>query len=156
VQRVYRRKELYDGPFLDRAPDLVVQWKDYTYWGRGSYDARLPVFEAQRQFDFGGQPLSGAHRMEGILIVCGPGIQPGAQIEKASLLDMAPTILGMLGIPIPRYMDGTVLYSLFEDGSRDAFTFVDDAVDLQVGDQFAYTPEEEASIQQHLKHLGYL
>lgn len=156
VRRVHRRKELYQGPFLDQAPDLIIEWKDYAYWGRGSYDAQLSTFEAQRQFDFGGQPLSGSHRMEGILIACGPGIQPGTQIDGAGLIDLAPTILGVLGIPIPGYMDGTVLYSLFESGIRDTFTFDSDSPVLQIGDQSAYTPEEEAAIQQHLKNLGYL
>jgi predicted AlkP superfamily phosphohydrolase/phosphomutase len=156
VRRVYRREELYQGPFLDQAPDLIVEWQDYTYWGRGSYDTQLSTFEAQRQFDFSDQPLSGAHRMEGILIAYGPGVQAGIQIEKANLLDMAPTILGILGIPIPRYMDGNVLYSLFEDGIGDTFAFVDSVADLQIDGQFTYTPEEEAAIQQHLKNLGYL
>jgi arylsulfatase A-like enzyme len=94
--------------------------------------------------------------MEGILIACGPGIQPGTQIDGAGLIDLAPTILGVLGIPIPGYMDGTVLYSLFESGIRDTFTFDSDSPVLQIGDQSAYTPEEEAAIQQHLKNLGYL
>jgi hypothetical protein len=53
-------------------------------------------------------------------------------------------------------MDGTVLYSLFEDEIKETFAFDDDSPDLQVGDQSAYTPEEEAAIQQHLKGLGYL
>lgn len=159
VGRVYKREEIYDGPFLDRAPDLIVKWKDYAFWGRGRYDSRRThIFEAQRQVDFSDMPLTGSHRLEGVLIINGPDIQSGAHIEGARLMDLAPTILGVMGLPIPRHMDGTVLHKAFVDGAiqglvSDSASSSDDSspeADL------AYTPEEEAEISRHLQNLGYL
>ncbi|MFQ6100900.1 MAG: alkaline phosphatase family protein [Anaerolineae bacterium] len=159
VRRVYRREELYDGPFLDQAPDLVVEWKDYAFWGRGRYDSQgAPVFETRRRFDFSDMPLTGSHRLEGILIVNGPGVRPGARVEGARLLDLTPTILGVLGLPIPRYMDGVVLHKAFVNGAIESI--VSDSISpsgiSSPGSEFAYTPEEETKISQHLQDLGYL
>ena len=158
VRRVYRREELYSGPFLDQAPDLIIDWKDYAFWGRGRYDSQgTPVFETQRRFDFVGMPLTGSHRPEGVLIVNGPGIRSGTHIEGARLRDLAPTIMGILGLPVPGYMDGSVLHRAFVDGA--IASTVSDSMSLSTsppGGEFGYTPEEEAEISQHLQDLGYL
>ncbi len=47
VKRVHRREALYHGPFLDQAPDLIVEWADYAYWGRASYER--PAAARRRQ-----------------------------------------------------------------------------------------------------------
>jgi predicted AlkP superfamily phosphohydrolase/phosphomutase len=158
VRRVYRREELYHGPFLNQAPDLVVQWADYNCWGRGRYDSQGgPVFEAKSRLDFSDLPLTGAHRPEGILIFNGPGVRSGVQIEGARIVDLAPTILSVLGLPIPGHIDGTVLHTAFVEGVIESTAPLDTALAVpSPGDDFAYTPEDEAKISQHLQDLGYL
>lgn len=49
------------------------------------------------------------HRMQGIIFMSGPGIEPGETIEGATVLDVAPTVLALLGLPVPRDMDGRPL-----------------------------------------------
>ena len=53
------------------------------------------------------------HRDYGILICRGPSIKSGESISGASLLDIAPTILYMLGLPVARDMEGKVLTSMY-------------------------------------------
>ena len=158
VRRVYRREELYNGPFLDQAPDLVIQWEDYTCWGRGRYDSQgTPIFEAQSHFEFSDLPLSGSHRLEGILIVNGPGIRSGIQIKGARLLDLAPTILSLLAIQPPPEMDGHLLHDILLEGEAEHVLRA--AAESGVGAsgrQFDYNPEEAEKISQHLCSLGYL
>jgi predicted AlkP superfamily phosphohydrolase/phosphomutase len=157
VRRVFRREELYHGPFLDQAADLIIEWADYACWGRGAYDSQAPVFEAQRHFDFSDQPLSGAHRPDGILIAHGPDVQPGARIEGARLLDLAPTILAVLGLPIPNQFDGRVLEAAFVvDGLPQQSGSTMELIPASPAKDLAYTPEEELKIVQHLQDLGYL
>jgi hypothetical protein len=57
--------------------------------------------------------LSGHHRPDGLLIVAGPGIRPGVQLEGASILDLAPTILHALDLSVPHDLDGRVLAEAF-------------------------------------------
>jgi predicted AlkP superfamily phosphohydrolase/phosphomutase len=157
VEHVYRREELYHGPLLHQAPDLIIQWKDYGYWGRGRYDSSAPVFEAQRHLDFSDQPLTGSHRPEGILILQGAGVRSAAQIDGAHLSDLLPTILGLMEVPIPTHVDGSILYEAFVEGAIEKIGSLSVPSEVpSLEDEFTYTPEDEAKISQHLRDLGYL
>jgi predicted AlkP superfamily phosphohydrolase/phosphomutase len=160
ARRVYRREELYNGRFLEQAPDLVIEWNDYSVWGRGSYDSQgTPLFEAQDRLDFSDRPLTGAHRPEGILILSGPGVKSGAQIEGARLVDLAPTVLSLLGLPASADMDGALLGEAFAGDALESLESSAKAMgvdDWSGRDDFAYTAEDEVKISQHLQDLGYL
>ena len=55
------------------------------------------------------------HREQGILVAAGPTIRRDTIIRGATLLDLAPTMLTLLGVPVPEDMDGRVLTNLFVD-----------------------------------------
>lgn len=158
VRRVWRREEQYHGPCLDQAPDLTIEWVDYGYWGRGRYDIQqAPVFETRKEMDFSKLLLSGTHRPDGIFIASGSGVEPGATIEGAHIVDLAPTILGILGLPIPEYMDGTVLQAAFVEGTIASAPSSDtDATAQPLQDTVTYTAEDAAKVAQRLEDLGYL
>ncbi len=54
------------------------------------------------------------HEPQGILVVAGPHVRRAAELEGASVLDLAPTLLHYLGLPAAKDMDGKVLTELFE------------------------------------------
>ena len=159
IKQVHRREELYSGSFLEQAPDLIIEWSNYAYWGRGQYDSQAPVFQKQRHLDFSDQPLTGSHRPEGILIASGPGIRQGGTIEGTTLLDLAPTLLGMLGIQAPEEMDGRFLTALFDEahaGNLQTLLNQINPTEVALPSDHQYTAEEEAIIADHLRSLGYL
>jgi predicted AlkP superfamily phosphohydrolase/phosphomutase/tetratricopeptide (TPR) repeat protein len=53
------------------------------------------------------------HRSHGILLLRGPGIRQDDLVHGAGLLDVAPTILALYGLPVGRDMDGRVLAEVF-------------------------------------------
>ncbi|MEP6810352.1 MAG: alkaline phosphatase family protein [Chthoniobacterales bacterium] len=53
------------------------------------------------------------HRPQGIFLLSGPGIVPDQMIEGATLLDIAPTALTLLGLPVGEDMEGKVLVNAF-------------------------------------------
>jgi hypothetical protein len=65
----------------------------------------------------GGDPPSGTHAEapDGFLLAMGDGIRPGALVENATVLDVAPTILYLAGLPVGRDMEGRVLTEIFDD-----------------------------------------
>lgn len=159
VRNVYPREALYSGPQVDQAPDLIVEWTDYAYWGRGRYDSLgSPIFEAQSYFEFSTLPLSGAHRPEGILIVQGPGIRSGNDIQNAHLWDMTPTILSLLSIRPNAEMDGRLLEDIFTEAELDRLLQTTTATNVieHLTEQFDYSDEEAEKISEHLRSLGYL
>jgi hypothetical protein len=52
----------------------------------------------------------------GLLLAYGAGIRPGAVLAGASILDVAPTLLYLLGLPVARDMEGRVLTEMLEPG----------------------------------------
>ena len=56
---------------------------------------------------------SGRHRGEGVLIAHGPAVRAGVRV-RASIFDVAPTILALLGLPVAADMEGRVLTGLIE------------------------------------------
>jgi predicted AlkP superfamily phosphohydrolase/phosphomutase len=67
------------------------------------------LLDGDESFDFSPVRLrhtdvSGAHRQEGIVILHGPAIAPGRLAEAASLYNIAPTLLYLLGLPQDREM----------------------------------------------------
>jgi predicted AlkP superfamily phosphohydrolase/phosphomutase len=67
------------------------------------------VRDGNREFDFSPvrmrhTDVSGAHRLEGIVLRHGPGVRPGRLSEPATLYQIAPTLLHFLGLPQDRRM----------------------------------------------------
>jgi hypothetical protein len=63
-------------------------------------------------------PKQGYHDQVGVLIMAGPGVRPGADVGPCSTLDLAPTLLTLLGLPVPRSMKGRVLEEALEPDVR--------------------------------------
>jgi predicted AlkP superfamily phosphohydrolase/phosphomutase len=61
---------------------------------------------------------TGSHVERGFLLGAGPGIGHGRLPGSAHALDLAPTILSMMGAPVPGYMEGKALFS--DESSRGA------------------------------------
>jgi predicted AlkP superfamily phosphohydrolase/phosphomutase len=152
VERVIERDELYDGPHAHLAPDLTVVMSDWRYRTIGLYD-----FTTNKAISPAFGP-TGDHRMDGVLIAHGPAFRAGASPEGARLLDLAPTILHLLGVPVPADMDGRVLREIIDPSAAPAdATSVDSPPTFQRDPiPVAYTAEQDAAIQRRLADLGYL
>jgi hypothetical protein len=96
--------------------------------------------------------------MEGVLVASGPPFRPGATPAQANLLDVSPTVLHLLGVPIPDDMDGRVLSEILDPAFSPALPDSEPAAATEsaVPVPSAYTEEEDAQIQQRLADLGYL
>jgi predicted AlkP superfamily phosphohydrolase/phosphomutase len=159
VSRVYEREELYEGPYTAMAPDLTVVPGDWRCRTIGLYDFTTNQVVSP---SFG---PTGDHRLEGVLFAAGAGIRQGAKLRSANLADIAPTVLRLLGVPVPGDMDGRILEEILDpgvlSGPGTAASDRSGGTDQPVGDggggeAEGYTPEEEAVIQQRLAELGYL
>ena len=116
VDAVYRREDLYSGPHVDDAPDLLVVMRDYAYMTRDGYEAVRAGLVGQ-PMRLSGDRLrhSGNHRLDGIFMMTGPGVQAGQEVGGATLADIAPTVLYAMGLPAPGVMDGRVLRQAISD-----------------------------------------
>ena len=102
VNKVYCKEEVYSGPFMEQAPDLIVDQAKNTHFS-GSIGS-IEVFEAPKHW-------KGENERYGLFLAYGRGIK--AQKLDTSILNLAPTILSLLGVKIPEEMDGEAI-RLFE------------------------------------------
>jgi hypothetical protein len=95
--------------------------------------------------------------MEGILAVLGRGvINEGGSAVGAKIEDLAPTILYMLGVPVPPDMDGRVLEEFFTPEFLSAHPVQLGETAQSVPQGRGYSPQEEEELAQRLKGLGYV
>jgi predicted AlkP superfamily phosphohydrolase/phosphomutase len=116
VRKVYRRKDLYHGPYLDQAADLLIEWNEETL--RDSlccHTAGNPFTVQPLERPGRDRRVKGLHHPKGIFIAYGPNIKKRAKIVNAHLYDVAPTILYLQNHPIPNDMDGKVLTDIFNE-----------------------------------------
>jgi predicted AlkP superfamily phosphohydrolase/phosphomutase len=59
--------------------------------------------------------ISGIHHKEGIFIAYGPTIKKEAKPNNATIFDITPTILFLMGFPVAKDMQGRVLTEVIED-----------------------------------------
>lgn len=149
VEKVYERHELYSGPLSDMGPDLTVVLKDWNYRTIGLHE-----FTTHKTISPAFGP-TGDHRMEGMIVGVGPAFETGAAPQSASLLDIAPTILHLMGVPVPEDMDGRVLTELLKPEFRQSLQS-QEAISVSTDPDGNYDAEEDALIQQRLADLGYL
>lgn len=62
------------------------------------------------------------HRLDGIVGFFGAGVKQGASIEGASILDVAPTVLALAGLPRASDMPGKIMASAFDDAVTSSFS----------------------------------
>ncbi len=55
------------------------------------------------------------HRDHGVFVMAGPGVKQDERIYGASLLDITPTVLHAMGLPVGKDMDGRPLVNAFDD-----------------------------------------
>jgi len=105
-KQVFKREEIYSGPFVNFAPDILFLTNGFFVDATVSADKLI-------------EPLKPAstHELIGIFLAYGPGIKKGQRID-ARIYDIAPTILHIFGLPVPNDMDGRVLIEIFEEDSE--------------------------------------
>jgi len=109
VAAVHRREDLFHGPALDRIPDLIVEFESYAWLGKGSLTRPAEtLWDAIEIAPGSDETYVGSHRHEGIVVLTGPSVQAGASV-LASVEDIMPTILYLLGEAIPADLDGRLL-----------------------------------------------
>lgn len=151
IEKIYRKEEIYFGPHLSEAPDILFISKNFENAAFGEYE-----FASDRILDYS-WGISGSHRMDGLLIIKGKQIKEGLKVEGPQIIDLAPSVLYLLGLPIPKDMDGKVIQDVFSEQSFDEqpIQFIEEA-SFGFSPQEVYSQEEEEELKKQLRALGYL
>lgn len=151
IGQVLRREEIYHGPHLDQAPDLILRPRDERniFFGLADFGSNITVDTVYR--------YSGMHRDYGMLMMTGKPVRKGVRVEGANIVDLAPTILYVMGLPIPQDMDGKPLQEAFQEEYVQAIPLAYSGEGSSTGSkETGYTEEGEKEIEERLRGLGYL
>lgn len=161
IRSVYKREELYAGPLLDMVPDLLVEWETEPHSPlllHGALSRRQrPVELLDRDALARLTRPNGTHRLDGACILWGEHITPEGRLENAGLVDLAPTMLYLMGLPIPEDMDGRVLMEAIDasfaaDHPLQKVRSDDRLLEAVEG----YAEDEEKDVMDRLSDLGYI
>ena len=151
------KEELLSGPHLEDAPDILCL-PNTGYLPTEALTSFDPLaFAASSKSLFSRSTLwCGTHSPRGCVAISGPGVAK-SKITGARLIDVAPTLLFMMGLPIPRDVDGRVLSEAFsmEYAKTNPITWESEDL-LTESAPRALSQEEESRIEERLKALGYL
>lgn len=156
VEWVAPRESVFAGPFVDRAPDLLLGLHldaGYSYnlmpsasapAGTGAWRKLAPSEYLGRK----GRSLPGSHRTHGFYAAAGPRVRPVGRID-AHIADATATVLARMGLELPAHAAGEVLEAVLEPA--EAGRSLPEAT-LQTSQARA----DEALVEERLRALGYV
>jgi predicted AlkP superfamily phosphohydrolase/phosphomutase len=150
VAGAWRREDVFTGPYVEQAPDLIVET---TAGHHGGVDVDelvqdVPLATLRR--------LSGSHTRDGILVAAGGPFRRGAVLERAGLADVLPTAVHVLGAPLPEDLDGRVLEEALEPAWVAAHPVRVAARDGEAAGREALPADDEGEMRKFLQGLGYV
>jgi predicted AlkP superfamily phosphohydrolase/phosphomutase len=144
IKKAWRREELFEGAFVKRAPDVVLELElenGYSYSClRSRGGASFRRLEPSEYYGAKGAALAGNHRPHGVFFASEKVPAASARIQ-----DVAPTVLAAMGVAAPP-MDGTPLWGVLPGAGP-----------CELAQARAdYDAQQERLIEERLRALGYL
>jgi predicted AlkP superfamily phosphohydrolase/phosphomutase len=155
-ESVQRREELYRGPFVERAPDVVAVCTPgfgIIFESLGRELRERALFGPFEELGY-----TGTHDPLGIYLFAGPAMAGAGERGELPIEALTPAILHLLDVPVPRDLEQPVCAELFHPEYLRAHPVrIGDAVAPSAsGDAGWRSKEDEARIADHLRALGYL
>ena len=160
IHRIYEKFEIYTGPALEDAPDLILSW-----WEGDGFTPRPsvvkgeissnPIVERIYEPLKGGQEWGGTHTSEGIVLLYNSKMASGSLID-ANITDIAPTIFSALGEPLDKDFDGKSLVPFNISRKTQPHPMKSQEVQSEVSDKTQISDAELDKIKNRLSMLGYI
>ncbi|MES1258611.1 MAG: alkaline phosphatase family protein, partial [Acidobacteriota bacterium] len=150
----WTREQAFFGPGMELAPDLTLRLRD-----DGFFSVRRSRELLTQRVD-----LMGTHHPEGVFVARGKGIRTGQSIAPIRLIDIVPTLLYTLGVPIPANLEGRLADEIFTPAHLRNYTALQGEVtrarDHMAQEDSQTLPglpaQEEELVLERLRALGYL
>lgn len=151
VEEMYRFADELVGQYLDAMDDdtTLVIASDHGFRLGELHDDPSRVRDMRRVSER-------FHRIEGILYLYGRGVKRHARLDKPVLVDVAPTVLALLGLPAAEDMPGRVLMEALETPQVPDRIASYETGELGEREGIARDSEVDQAVIERLEALGYL
>ncbi len=158
---VIPREELFEGPHLERAPDLLLDLHlddGYSYnlmpssppLRQSRFTGPFRKLVDEEKLGKKGRSLPGSHRSHGFMTLAGPRVQRAGRID-AHIADLTATLLSRLSLSVPPSFRGRVLWeALGQDRSGPALALP------KAGPVAPRATRNEGLVESRLRALGYI
>ncbi len=116
ITEMFDARQIYRGPYVEHGPDLI---SGYNVGYRISWNGATGVVNDQI-FEDNVKAWSGDHCIDPRLV---PGVifcNRPIQAREPALMDIAPSVLELFGVPIPRHMEGRSIFAGSTSGDNGA------------------------------------
>ena len=163
IKKVYEKSEVYEGQHLSAAPDLIVDWwseDSFVYMPTSNPDGEDFMCDITGKKVITGTEWSGTHRLNGMVLFKGKEFGNGVLNNNIHITDLAPILLHLLKVPVPKDMDGRVPASIFDADylRKNPINYADNELSTVPAnkDKETYTEDEVVKIEERLRNLGYI
>jgi predicted AlkP superfamily phosphohydrolase/phosphomutase len=153
---VWRREELYQGPFVAEAPDIVLECA--PRFGVLFESLRREIRQPDLFGPFEELGYTGTHDQDGLYVLAGGPFAAGGHGDPLSIEAIAPTVLYGLGVPIPRDFEAEPYLGAVrpEHIASAPPQFQDPMSGQATADGDWRSEADEEQVAEHLRALGYL
>jgi predicted AlkP superfamily phosphohydrolase/phosphomutase len=163
ISNCHHPHDIYHGPHTDKAPDLLPSWWEDGFLLDQSVAGPKgpPSVERSTAPLEGGVEFAASHRLDGVLMMSGGPILKEHAFEGARIIDVAPTLLYLMGVPVPDDMDGRVLVEALDEGFVEANPIEFEVIEADAEDEAeslrkGFSQDETELIAKRLQALGYI
>ncbi len=135
-ERVCNREDVFAGPYLEDAPDIVTVPDDFQHFLVANLKGNI----------FGRPTEPWEHKLEGVIMVSGDRVDTEKPLGEPHLFDVVPTILATFGLPVAKRMDGSTL-PVVEPTEK---------VEYPQFEPSDVVTTDDSDVEQRLSDLGYL
>lgn len=135
-ERVHPREEIFEGPYVEDAPDVVTVPNRFDHFLVANLKGAV----------YGEPTEPWEHKLEGVVMATGDGIDPETDLADPHLFDITPTILSTFGLAVGDRMDGTPLPIVESFGTTEYPPFDPDTI----------VATDDDDVERRLADLGYL
>jgi len=155
IENAQMRDAVYS-EYEEKTPDIIISWAK-GYYHIGERELQFLGLSVKDDQLFTPHRWSGNHRPDGIFVLSGHNIRKAGTVQGARIIDLAPTLLSLAGVGIPRDMDGIVLSSLITEDflAANPIDYIEPSESRDQAET-AYSEEDRKKVSDRLRALGYL
>ena len=143
---IYRPEEIYEGPYVDLAPDLIFDQRPGVHTSGAMGDGPVTSEPA----DWRGENIP-----DGLVLFHGEDVA-ATDLGSIKISDITPTVLHWMGEAVPEDVDGEVVLSAFADGSPTATRAVRTRSPLPGRGSGSARGDLDSDVEERLEDIGYL
>lgn len=159
VEQVFKKEDIYNGPCINEGTDIIPLFKD-GYFLSPQLGHNV-TFDRIQNFYPSGHHVHNLSSQRGILIMKGDAIDKNSALTEPGIIDLAPTILYLMGLPVPGEMEGRVINEAIRPEYLNACPIVLKKSENDGGkpverQSVILSEEETEAVKDQLRNLGYL